>query len=137
MLVIIGSCIHWLKWMFIHWLSLPMFIKYEFSTFAISCFVSYVMSFSLILLIIFLLLILLRANNIIYLLPSVFTISLKLLKFTGKIIYFCLPNLNSKSCLELMGHFILSNKWIIILPFLIFAQISPEFHARFSSNFRK
>ena len=55
-----------------------------------------------------------RPNNIIYLLPSAFTISLKLLKFAGKIIYFCLPNLIcdkiSKSSVELMGHFILSNK---------------------------
>ena len=27
-----------------------------------------------------------------------------------------------------MGHFILSNKWIIVLPLSIFAQISPEIH---------
>ena len=33
-----------------------------------------------------------------------------------------------KSCIKLMGHFILSNKWIIVFPFLIFAQISPEIH---------
>ena len=46
-----------------------------------------------------------RPNNIIYLFPSAFTISRKLMKFAGKIIYFCLPNLIcykiSKSCIEL------------------------------------
>ena len=66
-----------------------------------------------------------RPNNtiVLFLFPSAFTISLKLfipLKIIKirqsplKRIYFCLPNLIcnkiSKSCVELMGHFILSNK---------------------------
>ena len=63
-----------------------------------------------------------RPKNTICLLPSSFSISLKLLKFAGKIIYYCLPNLISneiyKSWVELMGPFILSDKWITVLPFL-------------------
>ena len=63
-----------------------------------------------------------RPNNTIYLLPSAFSFSRKLLKFSDQIIYFRLPNLIcdkiSKSCVEFMGRFILPTppwcKWLAL-----------------------
>ena len=62
-----------------------------------------------------------RLNNNCYLLPSAFTISHKLWNFAGKK-YFCFLTILicdkiSESCGELMGHFILPNKWITVLLF--------------------
>ena len=81
------------------------------------------MSLSFILLIIlFFLIDSVRPNNIIYLFSSGFTISRKLFKLKAKISYFCVPNLIyvkiSKLFIKLKGHFIFSNKWIIVLPFI-------------------
>ena len=69
-----------------------MFTKYELSTFEISCF-CYICNVIFTNFINIFFNDSVRPNNTIYLLASAFTISLKLLKFAGKIIYFCLPNL--------------------------------------------
>ena len=118
MIVIIGSYIHWLRYMLTY--VYKVWIEYIWNI--MFCYICYVIFTNFI-------------NNIFFslffcriilfywgIILFIFTISLKLSKFAGKILYFCLPNWIgdkiSKLWVEFMGHFILSNKWIIVLPFL-------------------
>ena len=67
-------------------------------------------------------------SNIIYSLESALRSPLNCSDLQAKYIF--LPNLISvkisKSCIELKGHFILSQQWIIVLPFLISTYMFSE-----------
>ena len=118
MIVIIGSCIHWLRYM----LTYVYKVWIEYICNIMLCYICNVIftnfSNNIFLFILFGRIILFICCQV--LLQSPLN-CWNLFNFC-KIAYFCLPNLISdnisKWCVELMGHFILSKKRLTALPFL-------------------
>ena len=121
--MIIGSCIHWHRYTFTYvykiWIEYISNIMLYYNVMLFSQIYEQYFFINSVL-----------PNNTIYLLPGAFTISLKLLlKFTIKIIYFCMPYLIydkiSKSWVELMGHFILSNQKTLLSCKVVCQNLTP------------